>query len=297
MDKPTLADMLGTKLYKSKRDAESAVRSMLKNGAAVGKLGDDTRIIYLASQKKWIVEAIPTDLPPQGDEPDNLDEQSAAGVETQGGDAPAFGALVQGGNANPPEVRKRSARNQRKRNRVADRIASVPDRLARVKAEAAGEVVPSAARKGAPRITLPEMAAGIEGPFELTIDEWPRTSDPRHWALEYSRKLRVPVTVRSETTHEVAVVIDHRTLRPPRKGTPQIGGTPTGFAAEAIALASRPTGVLRSELRDKAGRRNWNGYLKRLGLRFGYTLSVDHSGSEPRYTLHKQDNAEPATTD
>jgi hypothetical protein len=194
---------------------------------------------------------------------------------------------MQGGNANPPPApRKAAAKKKAAGKRKAERVAGVAERLARVKAEASGEVVP---RQRLQRlIVFPEMAEGVSGPWLLVARGWPEKADPRHWAFELSKRSKLPFDVVSAETNALACSIDAKALRPPRRGAPKRGGTPQGFDATAIELATRPGGVLRTELREKSGKgRNWFGYLKRIGERYGYSVAPDRSGPTPRYSMEK----------
>ena len=290
MDKPTLADLLGTKGYKTEKAAKDAVANALKRGTASGKLGTDTRVAFRPTNKQYWIEPIETDLvPPEPEKPAE----------------PEFGKKIEGGNANPPAVRKLPARTarggqtqQRQSPKAAARVASAAERLARVKAEAAaeaaGEPIPRATRKQA--VALPPLPDGVEGPFLLVIDGIPEHSRPQGWALEFSRKLKRPVSIYQAGDATLALTIDARVLRPPRKGAARKGGTPAGFDAKAIELATRSAGVLRTELKEANNGRgkNYFGYLKRIGDRYGYLVASDRSGPVPRYRMIKQPDQEQA---
>lgn len=273
-EKPRLADLLGTKGYKTEKALKDAIAKALKAKAATGLVGKggDHRISFKPDSKLYFVEVI-EDVPPVTEDP-------------------KFGALMEGGNANPP-VRKlpaKAARGVKKtpQKKAADRMASAKERLARVKAEANGEAAP---RKrgggGGPRTKpLPEMAEGVKGPWLLVAVGWPEASDPRHWALEYSRKCGVAFQVLSAETNAEACTVDYKALRSPR-AEPRAKGELNDFDRWAIEQAQRKEGVLRTELREKAGRpNNWFGYLKDLAVTIGgHTVSSDKSGKVPRYRM------------
>lgn len=294
MDKPTLADLLGTKPFDTKAKGENACKSAIKKGTATGELGVDTRVVLVPNTRKYWVQSIEPDLRPA----------SAAGtapapgpVEPEPAPAPStttepvstglFGAKIEGGNANPKPVKLRTKRGPgTTRPRAQARVAGAADRLARVKAEAAGEVVP---QRRTVKITLPPMAEGVTGPWLLVIEGMPEKADPRSWALEYSRKLKAPVRIISEQTNAFGCRIDAAALRPPRKGTPRTGGKLEGFAQIALELAARPAGVLRSELKERSERgMNFFGFLKRVGVQHGYKVTSDKSSGAPRYRAIKE---------
>jgi hypothetical protein len=270
MDKPSLADLLGTKSYKTEQAAKNAVGNVLRNGSGVGKLGVDTRVVFRAATKTWWVEEIEKDL----QEPS---------VEKE---AESFGSRVEGGNANPPAKKKEERPKKRAVDRAAERAASAGERLARVRAEANGEA--PARKQGTARPELPAMPEGSTGPYVLVIPEWPTAADPRHWALEFSKRLKLPVSIVPMPEAKMPwLTIDAKALRPERRGAPvRRGGTPEGFDLWAIEQALQPGGVMRSALKEKAGKgRNWFGYMKRIGERFGYSVTPDRSGPTPRYAM------------
>lgn len=73
---------------------------------------------------------------------------------------------------------------------------------------------------------------------------------------------------------------------------PPAARTPAGQTAQVIAMATRPTGALRSELdtlpKNTTGYYNWRGRLRGIAATWGYDLSETAEGEDVRFTMVAQ---------
>ena len=137
----------------------------------------------------------------------------------------------------------------------------------------------------------------------LEDDAFPQSS-PHCWAIEFSRRLGKPVTVRDARTFEALETYDHRAMakaagRPagasPRAVRPAAvkgggGGTLSEASRQILDMAQRPEGVTYEELTRRNGGKPscWKATVERLGARRGLRIEVTKLSREDggvRYRL------------
>jgi hypothetical protein len=156
-----------------------------------------------------------------------------------------------------------------------------------------------------PVVVVP-LTVGEGQRFMLCIEgnSFPQSS-PEAWALEFARKLKVPVVIRDAETFEVlrhvapvsksaarqaAKAGKPAGERKPRGGPGRMKKTePEGMVAQMIEMATRRDGVTRPELAAKLSSKNqpWTALLKSAADRWGYEFSSERPGKNTVYKLTK----------